>query len=739
MADKDTSFLDDAPEAGSQEKIEIPQNVRQPVREQTWSEWSEKAIKGLPEGPIADYVPIVGPLMTRAKGAAQGKSYEEMKKELRQYEQQYPESAQLKSILGPMSLVVLPESASAIAGTTLLSSIGRTGIAALENVGISVADSIARGESADEIIEKGKMAGAFGAGFKGGQELVGQAGKLGAQVYAGIKPETMEYYRANRAAVNAAEPEIVYDDASIALGRTRQQLTDEQAKIAQEIQNQKDLLAMQASNIREGAKFKAKQAEKLGKEKADVLTRDAAERLFADISSARRDISQASAKAFDILEQSGTNIPITYYKGYITKLLQSRKIGQKIPATPENIYLYQHRKMLDEIGQKEIPAREMKMLIQNLDNEVNKIYEAQRAGQYVSAPEKEIQELRRMYSERLKTEVPGYREAMEPVATKTRVISDLEKLGFTGSPDKIYNTFMGIEKLNKKDKAEAIARFEQLYKTDYRTALNEARILRETNYLEQAAPEIGRANVIEKSRANVAKKYAPQEARIKRSFESIRGLTDANIQQALLRYGNNPQKNINLGKRLEALGQMSGKGKEYYTDMAKAVAAKNAFETAYTQGSRMTNLGAFSLAGVAKMAGANMEAIPAFAMLGSTIGAVADKLGPQTVKKIVDVVDSPLGKAVGKIITKAAQRGPQALIASHNVLLRTNEAYKNYILGVGEPTEEDLKNAGAGDFEENFLDTAPELGTAPEEGYLPEIPPDTAQEDEDELKKLLEE
>jgi hypothetical protein len=114
MADKDTSFLDDAPEADIQEKIEIPQNVRQPVKEQTWSEWSEKAIKGLPEGPIADYIPIVGPLMTRAKGAAQGKSYEEMKKELRQYEQQYPESAQLKSILGPMSLAVLPESSSAI-------------------------------------------------------------------------------------------------------------------------------------------------------------------------------------------------------------------------------------------------------------------------------------------------------------------------------------------------------------------------------------------------------------------------------------------------------------------------------------------------------------------------------------------------------------------------------------------------------------------------------------------------
>lgn len=738
---QETNFLDEAPEVQlpEEDKVTFPIDPRQataqkiiPEKGKSFGEWTEAAIKGLPEGPVLDYVPIAGPLYTKSKGAATGKSPLEMKKELEEYEQKYPESAAVKSVLGPLSLAAVPEMAGVVGGTGMGAAALRTALSVAENMGISGLDAYLRDKTPEQIQEEAKSGGLLSFLFRGVPEIGAQAAKGVAHVGAGIKPETMEYYRANRELVNKAEPEVVYDDASINLGRAREKLGEQQTKLGEKIQAEKDLLVTQAKNIKEAAKFKASAAEKLGKEKADILTRDVAERMFADIGSARKDISAASSKAFDVLEQAGVQIPITYYKGYLTKVLQSRKIGQKIPATPENIYLYKHRKMLDEIGQKSISAREMKLLIQNLDNEVNAIYEAQRAGQYVSKPEKEIKGLRRMYSERLKEEVPGYREAMQPVATKTAVMNDLERLGFTGSPDKIYNTLMGIEKLNKKDKAEAMARFEALYKRDYRSALAEAKSLREQDYMQQAVPEIARADVLLKSRENVAKKYLPEERRIKSAFDSIRGLTDANIQQALLRYGNNPQKNINLGRRLESLGEMSGKGKNYYTDMAKAVAVKNAFETAYAQGSRLTNLGAMSLAGLAKMSGAKLENIPAFGMLGSIIGATADKLGPQTVKKIVDIVDSPLGKSIGKIYTKAAQRGPQAIIAAHNVLMRSNPQYKKYM-----EEQPEVQDQFSPEQSDNFLETAPEVEQQSyQEGVLPEIPEEN--NDQELLQQLLE-
>lgn len=76
------------------------------------------------------------------------------------------------------------------------------------------------------------------------------------------------------------------------------------------------------------------------------------------------------------------------------------------------------------------------------------------------------------------------------------------------------------------------------------------------------------------------------------------------------------------------------------------------------------------------MAGLSMENIPGIAAVGAVLGGAADRIGPQAVKKILDIIDSPMGNRFAGAFREAAKRGPQAVAVTHSMLLKKDPEYK---------------------------------------------------------------
>ena len=68
--------------------------------------------------------------------------------------------------------------------------------------------------------------------------------------------------------------------------------------------------------------------------------------------------------------------------------------------------------------------------------------------------------------------------------------------------------------------------------------------------------------------------------------------------------------------------------------------------------------------------------MPQGGALGAVAGAMADIVGPQTYKKIVDLSMTPQFQRYAKVLEEAAARGPLAAAVAHNNLLKSDQDYR---------------------------------------------------------------
>src|SRR5574338_379832 len=194
------------------------------------------------------------------------------------------------------------------------------------------------------------------------------------------------------------------------------------------------------------------------------------------VKGARKKISASSSEAFDVLEKSGTEIPLRYIKGSVTQRLENLKIGDALPDSPEVRELTNFRQFLDDIGEKELSAADFKRLIQDLDTRIEDQYAKLGAGQHISSGGKALIATRKGLDQQLKDPergIAGYAEAMEPTARQTKAMQALSE-EFPVGGDAAYSKLRTINQPGSRDRLQTLQNFENEFGGDYTKRLQAA-------------------------------------------------------------------------------------------------------------------------------------------------------------------------------------------------------------------------------------------------------------------------
>lgn len=633
--------------------------------------------------------PIVGPLMEKAgSGIAAliqapftdrtiGQHYDEnmegFRRQREEFERKDPEAAFAKNLL---SQVPFGGPAGKIPGGALGNIGAQTGF----NTGVGYADARLRDKSADEAADEARTAGTWTAMLSSLGPLAGLAGKGYARGMAGIRPETLERYRGRAPEINALSEDVAQTKLGTGVENLRgrsQSIKEETDALTRDLGEQG---RAEASMREQAAMDQARRAREEGFQEADVMQRGVAEDLSTAQKSARKAVNEAAYEAMKVAEESGTNIRLTPFKASLTQRLNEFNVGDtRLGGGVEVLQALRDR--LDQIGKKEISAVEFRRLIKSLDDEIGEIAGKTAKAGYITPAERSLSGVRKGWSETMKRQVPGYREAMANTAGKTQALEQFREQ-FSYDPDDIYRELKGIDELGRKDRSQALQGFEKEFGGDYSQRMGQARQKREFDYDALAQPERARA---EEMRSQDMREYFQDRyGEADRLKELTSGLTRKNAQSTLRRYGGNPEKNIELGRRLKEVAKEMNLDPEEFTRMAEDLAVKRAMEGQFIRGSRNVNQSAFSMQGLASALGASPDAGMTAKAVGGIIGAASDVMGPSLVKKVVDFVDSPMGQKYAAFYRGAAQRGPRAIAITHDLLMKNDPEYRQAMENEGQ-------------------------------------------------------
>lgn len=369
---------------------------------------------------------------------------------------------------------------------------------------------------------------------------------------------------------------------------------------------------------------------------------DLAKYIQDQIETIRSDARAGSSKAFEPLIESGTEIPLSGIKGNLTQQINEAKLGEALRPSASLNALQKEREFLDATGLKSARPEELKRYIMQLDRSLEPAFDKRKMGVPLDEGERALMSHRKNINEMLVKSVPEYDAAMAPVRDRMRVLEGVES--YTGSPDKTYKTLERIESPSMTGAREGIE--------------NLAPWQTENRNLAKEAVDINAMN------------------------KDLGGVTENSVEALANRMtGAKPK----LRDR-EAFAALSKRAKEMpeskvpmrdFDEYAKDLRTKKVFDTPYAQGSRNTNLGALSLMSLANMAGHGLDKIAPG--LGAVIGAGLDKLGPQTVKSVLDIISSPGGEKFARMYAKAAEQGPQAIALTHELLRQRDKTYNDML------------------------------------------------------------
>lgn len=453
---------------------------------------------------------------------------------------------------------------------------------------------------------------------------------------------------------------------------------------------------------------------------AKNLQRAASDEILEKMGQARGEISKGSGEAFKTLPRE-TNIPLAPFKSMLTKAQNKKKIGESPSELPGMELLEQQKGRLDRITRKEVDKdglekyvrartvspQEAKKLIQEIDQKAQALWDqSENSAAFMSSGGRSLLAMRAAADRKLKKLYPEYAEAMKPVAAKASALSAVQKK-FPAKPDAMYSAIGNIDDVSKLDRRRALENFDTTFDSNVTAKAKTAAELRRKK-VEADPAEVGRiremqnedigayftdrvdglrqkkvsatddaaARALERKRA-IDRQKAGHLKEAATYGDAVKGMSRKGIVPQMLRTGNQPEKYQADIDQLSALGELSGRGKDYYPEMAKDYSVKQSLRTTRPRGSAGVNLMHFSLSGLGKMLGVSMQKQGGMEAAGALIGSASDLLGPKTVKAIIDVVDSPAGKFAGRAYSEAAKRGSNAFAVTHNMLMKSDPEYRD--------------------------------------------------------------
>lgn len=373
--------------------------------------------------------------------------------------------------------------------------------------------------------------------------------------------------------------------------------------------------------------------------------------VIGSIDSLSAKVSEGSNKAFEILANSKTEIPLPKIKAFLTQKLRQYQSpnGTFLPgAEAEFSELAEWRKYFDDIGGKSARPEDIKGLIQYLDRKTGPIY-AKRIDER-TLPERDLIDFRRFMDSYLKDDVPGYAEAMKPVAKEAALLKQARKM-FDGelradrTLERIGKPFKEKELQTLKDLSEATGNDLVSPLQEYMSA---QRSMSGPAFSQKAEmlPEFGRMKQVEAARDALV-----EENKFADKFPRTGDATQARLK-TLRSESKDP---INLRRDLEKLSEKTGID---FVQMNDDLAVKEALQKGRTNGSRMVNWMSVMGAGAGGTIGGATGATIG-AAIGSTAGAIIDKSGPRLFQAYLDLAMTPIYKNSVNAIFKAAEKGPQ--------------------------------------------------------------------------------
>jgi len=591
-------------------------------------------------------VPVLGPAAVKTGRAIDESIFGEtegrktFEQEEAEYRKKFPQKAAAESIVAGM------------AGPSLIGPAGRAfkgaegvigrGAQALGNIGLRT--GAAGGEAAVDAMLRGDIDPRAAAEQVGGvtvflDTLQRAVPTFYRSVVAGMSPKLIKRYKANRAAVNAADEE--------AFVRKIEKMVKEQKGVQEEAQK----IAREAREATTDAKALLK--EQL---KGEMPPESLPDEILEDAQKLRKMISQKSSESFDILSESNVTIPT---KPIIDKLVKKAKdfdIGGKDPLMPElrqgKNQMIMMAKQVQAMGPEANPV-EVKKFIQVLDRLTEDVYQAQKFGGYVGLPQRQLVELRSDLNEYL-LQIPEYAKAMAPLREATQLSSQLNKR--YSDPQKIGKTLRWLNKYDAREDRKILEDLGRITKKEYLTRIRPY--------------EEARARL---DPMNLKKEFAKlPEAQTARYFENVvEGLKDSNeYLKELSKPIQAVERLTREGKRLQyptrdALIKLGRKNQVDLLDELDKIAIKKAMDRQFIRGGRNVYMTTFSIGGLAgllaKMSGVNPEAAQmAGQAAGSAIGGASDVFGPKAVKFLIDIqADFP---HLVKPIKSAYEKGPKTMI-----------------------------------------------------------------------------
>lgn len=354
--------------------------------------------------------------------------------------------------------------------------------------------------------------------------------------------------------------------------------------------------------------------------------------VYDSVNQLKSDVQSGSAQALKTLDNSGAIIDTAPVAAHIDETIAGlQKAGTDDSlAVADRLKAYKDR-LVAANGSGLIPAVDAKKLIQGLDQTTTY---SPMAGSFDKAKNAAFKSVRSVLDQSVKTAVPEYAQAMQPVAADADLLSRVQDFGDKASGAGILPRINAPNQLERK---AALTQLGQKYGVDYVGGVNPANLPeqqlvnkaqaaqealrpdRVAENIDQTANASRQKSAMDSSQANL-NQAQERLAPFKSLAPNAAGQTTAQQKLAQLGKGGN----IELTDMFQKLGKLTD------TDFVQAMKDQNTlaqFQKGATNGSRNTLMGGLT----GWLFGGENGAV-----IGGAAGRAVDQWGPAMTKKILD-------------------------------------------------------------------------------------------------------
>jgi hypothetical protein len=647
-------------------------------------------------------IPLIGAGVERGGKALFG---DEFKRRTSAMREQNPSSAALGTLTGAAASVPLGGAASkAIGGAGRFAEMARqflnpTGGVIARSVGEgsqAAADAALRGNDA---LATGGLAGGLTAAMGGVGAVAGKTKELFTDLFLGIpdSKKVREQYLKDPKGVLSADPRSIID-----------RMTKESNALYEPVVVQKKA-AEQAKLDYKSAADRANLAAQAARKalSSETPSADVTRQIADGVKAYRNNIKMMSRAAADTLTEADKISAVNALNTLRQRLDSARVDGSPIPTMDAGAnekfisdwYNFLTKPVDDGTGNvvripKDIRPKDIKTLIQAIDEETDKAWDKIYQGAPLTPSERTALELRKSFDQDLKS-IPAYRKAMAPVAQEMDFLEN-QALRYFSSPSKIESSLKKIKNRGGSEVYDVLGQIDQkMSKTETPTELRKG--IDDFLWTRKALND---PFEWEKYREGLLESRLAQDLQSKMLSEQEK-LAKMEPESEWLQQFRTPEKAENFVSTMtggrppkifksDAISKLDQEAKTDFVKQLENLRTQKVLNSGRIAGSRNVNLGAMLGGGASMLGGMALGQVAApgaeftgggvlgtaGGILGALIGAAADKNAGRIYRRMIDASQSKAFKSGMALVEAAAQTSPRLAAQVYRQYYESNPEFR---------------------------------------------------------------